>query len=254
MRFKLVPFPQPSLSSTKSALSGFRGASAENLLKPRLPAIGLTLGWCGGYTSDNGGRFKPSLLGLLPDDSHWFRTNVSKSKPFAGTARRQLTRISRALSSSQSHALPVHRRETHARSVASHVSYRRIVSLSRCISKLARDYRHYLKPFSGDGMVLHRADKTSARTTSAANSMLAISENVACSGCACKWRPRSVLQRIGVRMAALLATPNHIPKKHGNTCRPTSPGLLERMYDLLLSKGAPLCPSRNSGNSSRLRY
>src|SRR5438128_4705199 len=32
----------------------------------------------------------------------------------------------------------------------------------------------------------HLADKTSTSTTSPANSMLAISENVACSGCACK--------------------------------------------------------------------
>src|SRR5437667_11610177 len=61
---------------------------------------------------------------------------------------------------------------------------------------------HYLKPYRGDGMVLHFADKTSASTTSAANSMLAMSENIACNGCAWKWRPRSVLQCIGVRMAA----------------------------------------------------
>jgi hypothetical protein len=54
----------------------------------------------------------------------------------------------------------------------------------------------------GDGMVLHLADKTSANTTSPANSMLATSVNVACSGCAWKWWPRSVLQCIGVRMAA----------------------------------------------------
>jgi hypothetical protein len=54
----------------------------------------------------------------------------------------------------------------------------------------------------GDGMVLHLADKTSANTTSPANSMLATSENVARSGCAWKWRPRSALQCIGVRMAA----------------------------------------------------
>lgn len=54
----------------------------------------------------------------------------------------------------------------------------------------------------GDGMVLHLADKTSANTTSPANSMLATSEYVACNGCAWKWRPRSVLQCIGVRMAA----------------------------------------------------
>ena len=54
----------------------------------------------------------------------------------------------------------------------------------------------------GDGMVLHLADKTSASTTSAANSMLAMSENIACNGCAGKWQPRSVLQCIGVRMAA----------------------------------------------------
>jgi len=51
-------------------------------------------------------------------------------------------------------------------------------------------------------MVLHLADKTSANTTSPANSMLATSENVACSGCAWKWRPRSVLQCIAVHMAA----------------------------------------------------
>jgi hypothetical protein len=54
----------------------------------------------------------------------------------------------------------------------------------------------------GDGMALHLTDKTSTSTTSAANSMLAISENVTCNGCAWKWRPRSVLQCIGVRMAA----------------------------------------------------
>jgi hypothetical protein len=45
-------------------------------------------------------------------------------------------------------------------------------------------------------MALHLADKTSASTTSAANSMLAISENVACNGCAWKWRPRSVRVRM----------------------------------------------------------
>jgi hypothetical protein len=50
-------------------------------------------------------------------------------------------------------------------------------------------------------MVIHLADKTSASTSSAANSMLAISENVACIGCAWKWRPRSVR----VRMASLPA-------------------------------------------------
>ena len=49
-------------------------------------------------------------------------------------------------------------------------------------------------------MVAHLADKTSASTTSAANSMLAISENVACNGCAWKCRPLSVR----VRMASLL--------------------------------------------------
>ena len=51
-----------------------------------------------------------------------------------------------------------------------------------------------------DAMVAHLADKTSASTTSAANSMLATSENVACNGCAWKCRPRSVR----VRMASLL--------------------------------------------------
>jgi hypothetical protein len=50
-------------------------------------------------------------------------------------------------------------------------------------------------------MVIHLADKTSASTTSAANSMLAISENVACNGRAWKWRLRSVR----VRMASLPA-------------------------------------------------
>ncbi len=54
----------------------------------------------------------------------------------------------------------------------------------------------------GDGMVLHLADKTSANATSPANSMLATSEYGACNGCAWKWRPRSVHQCIGVRMAA----------------------------------------------------
>ena len=55
-------------------------------------------------------------------------------------------------------------------------------------------------------MVLHLADKTSASTTSAANSMLAISKNVACNGCAWKWRPRSVR----VRMASLPTEDNGI--------------------------------------------
>ncbi len=48
-------------------------------------------------------------------------------------------------------------------------------------------------------MVFHLADKTSASTTSPANNMLATSENVACSGCAWKWRPRSVRVRISSR-------------------------------------------------------
>ena len=55
-------------------------------------------------------------------------------------------------------------------------------------------------------MVLHLADKTSASTTSPANNMLAKSENVACNGCAWKWRPRSVR----VRMASLPAEENGI--------------------------------------------
>src|SRR5258708_32592387 len=38
----------------------------------------------------------------------------------------------------------------------------------------------------GTGMVLHLADKASANTTNAASSMLAISENIACCGCAWK--------------------------------------------------------------------
>jgi hypothetical protein len=55
-------------------------------------------------------------------------------------------------------------------------------------------------------MVLHLADKTSASATSPANDMLAKSENVACNGCAWKWRPRSVR----VRMASLPAEENGI--------------------------------------------
>jgi len=39
------------------------------------------------------------------------------------------------------------------------------------------------KPYPLMEWFLHFADNTSANTTSAANSMLAISENVACSGC-----------------------------------------------------------------------
>jgi hypothetical protein len=38
----------------------------------------------------------------------------------------------------------------------------------------------------GTGMVLHLADKASANTTNAASSTLAISENIACCGCAWK--------------------------------------------------------------------
>src|SRR5229473_7619173 len=68
----------------------------------------------------------------------------------------------------------------------------------------ARHSSRYLKPFLEDAIVLHLAAKTSASTTSAANSMLAISENVACNGCAWKWRPRSVR----VRMASLPAEEN----------------------------------------------
>ena len=63
-------------------------------------------------------------------------------------------------------------------------------------------------------MVLHLADKTSASTTSAANSMLAISENVACNGCAWKWRPRSVR----VRMASLPAEENGILNTSSRPC------------------------------------
>jgi len=59
-------------------------------------------------------------------------------------------------------------------------------------------------------MVLHLADKTSASTTSAANSMLATSENVACNGCAWKCRPRSVR----VRMASLPAKENGITQRN----------------------------------------
>jgi hypothetical protein len=79
--------------------------------------------------------------------------------------------------------------------------------------RTARHSRRYLKPFFEDAMVLHLADKTSASTTSAANSMLAISENVACNGCAWKWRPRSVLQCIGSAWQPPPGPPNHIPQK-----------------------------------------
>jgi len=58
-------------------------------------------------------------------------------------------------------------------------------------------------------MVLHLADKTSASTTSPANNMLANSENVACNGCAWKWRPRSVR----VRMASLPTEDSGITKQ-----------------------------------------
>ena len=63
-------------------------------------------------------------------------------------------------------------------------------------------------------MVLHLADKTSASTTSAANSMLAIGENVACNGCAWKWRPRSVR----VRMASLPAEEIGILNESSHSC------------------------------------
>ncbi len=72
----------------------------------------------------------------------------------------------------------------------------------------------YLKPFLEDAIVLHLADKTSASTTSAANSMLAISENVACNGCDWKWRPRSVR----VRMASLPAEENGIFNTSSRPC------------------------------------
>jgi hypothetical protein len=78
----------------------------------------------------------------------------------------------------------------------------------------ARDSSRYLKPFLWDVIVLHLADKTSASTTSAANSMLAISENVACSGCAWKWRPRSVR----VRMVSLPAEENGITQHNSRPC------------------------------------
>ena len=100
----------------------------------------------------------------------------------------------------------------------------------------------------GDGMVLHLADKTSANTTSPANSMLATSEYVACNGCAWKWRPRSVLQCIGVRMAASSwPTQSYTPKNMDTLYLARAFGA---MYDLLLGKGALPCPSRNSRNSS----
>ena len=63
-------------------------------------------------------------------------------------------------------------------------------------------------------MVLHLADKTSASTTSPANNMLAKSENVACNGCAWKWRPRSVR----VRMASLPAEENGILNTSSRPC------------------------------------
>jgi hypothetical protein len=63
-------------------------------------------------------------------------------------------------------------------------------------------------------MVLHLADKTSASTTSPANNMLAKSENVACNGCAWKWRPRSVR----VRMASLRAEENGILNTSSRPC------------------------------------
>src|SRR6266849_4137578 len=75
-------------------------------------------------------------------------------------------------------------------------------------------------------MVLHLADKTSASTTSAANSMLAISENVACNGCAWKWRSRSDLQCIGVRISASSwPTQSYTPKNIGTpVTSPSSQG------------------------------
>ena len=78
----------------------------------------------------------------------------------------------------------------------------------------ARHSSRYLKPFLEDAIVLHLAAKTSASTTSAANSMLAISENVACNGCAWKWRPRSVR----VRMASLPAEENGILNTSSRPC------------------------------------
>ena len=63
-------------------------------------------------------------------------------------------------------------------------------------------------------MVIHLADETSASITNAANSMLAISENVACNGCAWKWRPRSVR----VRMASLPAEENGILNTSSHPC------------------------------------
>ena len=63
-------------------------------------------------------------------------------------------------------------------------------------------------------MLLHLADKTSASTTSPANNMLANSENVACNGCAWKWRPRSVR----VRMASLSAEENGILNTSSRPC------------------------------------
>jgi len=97
-------------------------------------------------------------------------------------------------------------------------------------------------------MVLYLTDKTSASTTSAANSMLAISENVACNGCAWKWRPRSVLQCIGVRMAASSWPTQSYTQETWDPCRLAR--AVGSMYDLLLGKGVLPCPSRNSRSSS----
>jgi len=97
-------------------------------------------------------------------------------------------------------------------------------------------------------MVPYLTDKTSASTTSAANSILAISENIACNGCAWKWQPRSVLQCIGVRMAASSWPTQPYAQKHRNTCHLAR--AVGSMYDLLLSKGVLPCPSRNSRSSS----
>ena len=116
---------------------------------------------------------------------------------------------------------------------------RDITSLPRRMVEAARHSGHDLKPFSSVGMVLHLADKTSASTTSPANNMLAKSENVACNGCAWKWRPRSVR----VRMASLPAEENGILN---TTSRPCDTNSLSKLDSKSTRIAVITGPSRRS--------
>jgi hypothetical protein len=64
--------------------------------------------------------------------------------------------------------------------------FRDTASLPRRVAENSASCYSQTRTIPGDGMVVHPADKASASTTSPASSMLAISENIACCGCAWK--------------------------------------------------------------------